>query len=77
MADNQALEIDGGEDDMSINSHITAMKEEMAKRNINYSLLSSRMARTFAARRTMLLTATVTETLQEYPALRVDEQVCS
>jgi hypothetical protein len=65
----------GGEDSTSINAHITAMQDEMAKEVPDWNVIEDRMIRTLDHRRKTTSSTTLEELLKLYPTLRIDIQV--
>jgi len=67
---------DDGEDERSIQQHITTMKQQMGKTNRDVSVVSDRMLRTNSHRRELIQSgATLADVLQTYPALKDQAQV--
>ena len=65
----------GGEDCQSVESHIKAMQTEMKKTNPNQTLIDDRMNRTFALRRSLIMSSRIEAVLDRYPALTMNSQV--
>lgn len=71
MGDNE-----DGEDERSIESHIVAMQKQWGRPNCDIISLSERMARTFTARREMVIAGEkLPDILTKYPALKDFSQV--
>jgi len=67
---------DDGEDEQSIEQHITTMQQQMGKTNRDVSVVSDRMLRTYSHRRELIQSGgTLTDVLQTYPALKDQAQV--
>jgi hypothetical protein len=72
------LSLDDGEDERSVDLHITAMKAQWVKgeKNRDWTLITDRMKRTFMARREMVVKAAkLVDLLANYPALQDQSQV--
>jgi len=60
---------EGAEDESTASSHTSAIQREMSARTPDYSVISDRIARTYAVRREMIRQLGTAAIVNEYPAL--------
>jgi len=65
-----------GEDDSTVEEHISVLKRELSKTRPNEAIVNERMRRSLAHRRQLIESTTVDIVLESYPALKLDSQVC-
>jgi hypothetical protein len=67
--------LEGAETQTTVSCHIKTMQTELLKNAPNMAIIDDRMQRSFAARRASVQGKLRADVLQEYPALRKDQQV--